>query len=296
MDTSADHLDKTRPGFLDPVDEERWAEVAFTAHAGAHFDCAPSWELLPRTRPNYQIWLITGHRAEFTVDDAEPIALGTRSALVLPPGATHSATHDPRRPVRCYVLHFVARSSGLPAGDVLPPCALRGLRQPDWDALTDAAADMCEHLASGHPGRRLLANAAATRIVGLLRGAASGADSCLLAGDSPLPQPVAQMLRHVRMHHAEPLTLAAIAQAAHLSPERASHLFRAAVGISPLRYLRHYRLEEARRMLRDTDLPVAAIAARVGYADPFYFSRVFGNSEGMPPSGYRQSVRGRLLL
>ena len=296
MDAAADHLDKTRPGFLGSLDEERWAEVSFTAHAGAHFDCAPDWELRPRTRSTYQIWLITGHGVDFVVDDGAPIALGPRSALVLPPGTAHRAAHDPTRPVRCYVLHFVARDHGLPTNDILPACALRGLSRSRWTTVTTAAAEMCEYLAAGRPGHRLLANAAATRVVGLLWGVAGNVDAQRLADDSPVPKAVAQMLRHVRQHHAEPLTLAAIAHAAHLSPERAGHVFRAAVGVSPLRYLRDYRLSQARQMLRETDLPVAAIAARVGYTDPFYFSRIFGKIEGLPPSDYRESVRGQRLL
>lgn len=40
-------------------------------------------------------------------------------------------------------------------------------------------------------------------------------------------------------------------------------------------------------MLRQTDLPVREIARRLGYADPYYFSRAFRKTVGTSPTAYR---------
>jgi transcriptional regulator GlxA family with amidase domain len=66
------------------------------------------------------------------------------------------------------------------------------------------------------------------------------------------------------------------------------------VGVSPIAYLRRQRIERARRLLRETDLPVGAIALQVGFNDFSYFARTFREVVGVTPRGYRtaRSARG----
>src|SRR5262245_25887872 len=55
----------------------------------------------------------------------------------------------------------------------------------------------------------------------------------------------------------------------------------------------HGRLAlEARRLLLYTDLTVAEVADRLGFADPAYFSRFFRREVGSPPAAYRALKRG----
>ncbi len=73
--------------------------------------------------------------------------------------------------------------------------------------------------------------------------------------------------------------------------------FRAAVrarcGCSPRAHLERLRLERAAYALRTSDLPVAAVAAAAGYADPFHFARAFRRVHGTSPSGFRGEREGR---
>ncbi len=50
--------------------------------------------------------------------------------------------------------------------------------------------------------------------------------------------------------------------------------------------VRDERLALAVQLLRTTDLSVAHVASAVGYADPFYFNRVFRHHVGVAPSAY----------
>jgi AraC-like DNA-binding protein len=62
----------------------------------------------------------------------------------------------------------------------------------------------------------------------------------------------------------------------------------AATGLTPRRWLEQRRMEAAARRLRDTGRTVADIAAEVGFADPFHFSRAFKRVIGASPRDYRR--------
>ena len=51
------------------------------------------------------------------------------------------------------------------------------------------------------------------------------------------------------------------------------------------------KIQAACQLLDSTDDSVKAIAARLGYDDPLYFSRVFRRTQGISPSAYRDSQR-----
>jgi len=63
----------------------------------------------------------------------------------------------------------------------------------------------------------------------------------------------------------------------------------------PLHHQHKLRHAAACRLLLETDLPVSKIGVEVGYQDPFYFSRVFKELEGMPPSKFRNMVLNNAL-
>ncbi len=60
---------------------------------------------------------------------------------------------------------------------------------------------------------------------------------------------------------------------------------------TPARYLLNLRLQNARRLLAETKLPVGEVAARTGFQDMFYFSRRFKLETELTPSQYRQRYR-----
>jgi YesN/AraC family two-component response regulator len=57
-------------------------------------------------------------------------------------------------------------------------------------------------------------------------------------------------------------------------------------------YFIHLKIQRACRLLDTTALPVGLVGARVGYEDPYYFSRIFRRVMGYPPRRYRQVHRG----
>jgi transcriptional regulator GlxA family with amidase domain len=81
-----------------------------------------------------------------------------------------------------------------------------------------------------------------------------------------------------------------------LSTRSFNRRFRAAVGTTPLDFLRRARLELARDLLRQSNLGVGEIAARCGYPELSHFSRIFSAAIGSSPQEFRSRARGKLFL
>jgi AraC family transcriptional regulator len=87
------------------------------------------------------------------------------------------------------------------------------------------------------------------------------------------------------------LSLAEIARAAFLSEFHFARLFKKITGVTPHTYLGVLRVEKARRLLAETDLPIAEIGAQVGYAGQSHFTKVFREAAGLTPKAFRDAAR-----
>ena len=99
---------------------------------------------------------------------------------------------------------------------------------------------------------------------------------------------VRKAVGYIRGHFREELTLEDVAQAVHFSPYYLSRLFREELGLTFVNYLTIVRMEEAKRLLLETDQTVSRIADAVGYQDPSYFTKVFKKMEGQTPTQFRR--------
>lgn len=88
-------------------------------------------------------------------------------------------------------------------------------------------------------------------------------------------------------------TLRDLARQAGVSPVTACKLFRQHLGLSPFRYLMRRKLEVAAEHLTRGELLVKEAAARVGFSDPYHFSRRFKQLYGVSPRAMRASRAAR---
>jgi AraC-like DNA-binding protein len=91
----------------------------------------------------------------------------------------------------------------------------------------------------------------------------------------------------VDARYREPLDVAALARAAHLSPAHFSREFRRTFGETPHQYLLTRRLERAAALLRNTDRTVADICLTVGLTSIGSFTTSFTRAYGLSPTAYR---------
>ncbi len=89
----------------------------------------------------------------------------------------------------------------------------------------------------------------------------------------------------------EPLTLEDAAARLGLSPSRARHLFQEKLGVGFKRYLLQLRVNEAKRLLASTDLPMADVMFASGFQSHAPFYRAFRQIVGAAPLEYRELSR-----
>jgi AraC-like DNA-binding protein len=95
------------------------------------------------------------------------------------------------------------------------------------------------------------------------------------------------VLHYIDEHLAEPLNNATLAEIALSSESRFIRRFREATGRTPARYVQERRLERASELLVSTDHSIDRIAEVSGFANRYYFTRVFTQRMGLPPGRYR---------
>ncbi|MDR1574175.1 MAG: AraC family transcriptional regulator [Clostridiales Family XIII bacterium] len=100
-------------------------------------------------------------------------------------------------------------------------------------------------------------------------------------------RPVRNAKRYIAEHYMETVTLEQIAERVHLNPSYFSIVFKKKTGQNFSDYLTACRIDEAKRILRDTDWKITTVCEAVGYTDSKYFSRIFTKLVGLKPSEYR---------
>lgn len=102
-------------------------------------------------------------------------------------------------------------------------------------------------------------------------------------------QRLARALKRIHADVAHPWTVSQLAAAAALSRSAFFERFTSTVGVAPMEYLLRWRMELAKELLRQGDLPVSEIAESIGYGSSSTFGVAFGRYVGQSPSKYRRS-------
>lgn len=92
----------------------------------------------------------------------------------------------------------------------------------------------------------------------------------------------------INQNYYKPIGLGDVAQYVHANTAYLSRVFKREMGIGISEYLNRLRVEQAARLLRETNLKVAHVAQRVGVADAHYFSSLFKRYAGISPVLYRK--------
>lgn len=105
-------------------------------------------------------------------------------------------------------------------------------------------------------------------------------------------QKITRTVEYMKQHVHQSLKLDALAGVANLSRSRYTALFKEQMGFAPMDYFARLRMHFACQLLDTTDLSVKAVAGRLGFDDPLYFSKVFRAMNEKTPTQYRKMRKG----
>jgi len=86
------------------------------------------------------------------------------------------------------------------------------------------------------------------------------------------------------------IDLDALAQQVRMSRFHFSRVFKESMGLSPINYIVRQRIERAKKLLAETDLPIADTALRAGFSGQSHFTTFFGELVGLTPRSFRRAV------
>jgi AraC family transcriptional regulator len=101
------------------------------------------------------------------------------------------------------------------------------------------------------------------------------------------PHKLRRAIQYIDENLRNDLTLSAIADAVSLSPGHFAHAFREATGVAPHRYVVERRVERAKELLRQSDMPITEIADCIGCSSHSHFSVLFHRIMGRTPRQFR---------
>jgi AraC family transcriptional regulator len=137
------------------------------------------------------------------------------------------------------------------------------------------------------PHARLFSDGVCLALVAALLRLAAPARHPVRPGPHLSAARLARVQGWVEAHLAEPFGLAEMAGSACLSPWHFSRAFKNATGQTPRAFVGACRIDRARRLLADSDLPLSQVAQQCGFADQPHFSTAFRRHTGMTPRAFR---------
>lgn len=264
-----------------------WETATFRLHQAYDVIVKPGWRLDLDVQPWCEIWLIGEGTCTLGLD-GETVLAREGDVAILPPGPHRRSANEGSGPLSllgfgCTLLQFEATDLitqlGLPLVLRRPPAGLCDLIRSAVRAAGGTGPDRVLRA-------RANAELALAEIIGIVRAGLPETIPGLVVREE-----VRQALAFIAGHYADRLDLATLARAVHLSPKRLARCFREALGVTPMAYLRRYRLERAREQLIATDLPVTQIAYETGFQEPAHFSRTFRAQFGVSARALREHAR-----
>jgi transcriptional regulator GlxA family with amidase domain len=101
-------------------------------------------------------------------------------------------------------------------------------------------------------------------------------------------EPGSELLARLRAIACRPLSIPQYAETLRVTVDELRAEVRNAAGTTPQEVILTTRINQAKALLAESDLPVAVIAREVGYDDPAYFSRLFSARVGQAPRTFRR--------
>ena len=98
---------------------------------------------------------------------------------------------------------------------------------------------------------------------------------------------IKEMMLYIQSRYDQHISVDELAEVAHVSKRACFRLFQSNLHMTPVEYMKSYRLQIACQLLVDGNAPITEIAGRCGLGSSSYFGKVFKETFGVTPLEYR---------
>lgn len=265
--------------------EGLWETAAFSLYEAYDVTVGPRWRLEVDVQPYAEVWLIGAGTCSLTLGDQQ-VCAGPGQVVLVRPGPRRVSENGGSEPLS--LIGFGCSVRLFDSLDLLGRLDLPLLLPDPPERLRQLIGETVQATQSNGVDRvfraRALAELALAEII-----TTTGSD---LPGTALRLRPeIEAALAFIAGNYRDRLDLATIAAAVHLSPKYLARCFRDSLGITPMAYVRRYRLTRAREQLATSDEPVSRIALEVGFVQTAHFSRAFRSQFGVSPRIVREHAR-----
>lgn len=243
----------------------------------------PSWRYALHLHPDsVELMYIAGGKASITLNQ-RIFDVGAGDILFIGKGLTHAVASSPKDPsdIWCCLMGGVEFADAATEHPFIS-VAKSGKFQSFIDAAVQGIYDFSYK--EGAAAREICNNLSACLLV-LFRQLLTKTDLTFELKSSALAQKV---LVYINENYEKKIDLEHLSQVFYSSTSQISREFKKEYDISPINYLIEKRLSEAKWLLINTNETVSSIAERVGYANYYYFAKLFCERIGFMPSEYRE--------
>lgn len=248
----------------------------------------------------YELICVLQGGASYELADGQMIHLAGGHFALIPPGLVHRGAHDARTPVTLCGIQFDPRPANALKNAPITPQEMASIRirlrnaglkvrafSPDMRRGIDqllTEKDFRQQELKHTLVWALMRTLACKTIVEAIR--------LLSAPEIHRPKEYIQSAKHFLLQRLEhPFSLTDLVRHLGISRTRLFTLFKAETGMTPNDFFLRCRIEEAQRLLADTDRPITAIALDVGFNSSQYFSRAFWRYNDQTPRAFRAKNR-----
>jgi AraC-like DNA-binding protein len=258
--------------------------------SGTEFRCTETWFQKRRIlNDSMWYWIEEGFGRGWIGEPGNEYILKPGDIFVIPEGMAHETWPEKGVRIKTVTVHFLARLNG--KLDLLALLGIWGGFPADLQApYAEASRKIAREFSFKAPGWRWAMSAAIQQVLLYIiryHGPRLNLPNLELHKAILRLQPAIELVRN-RLSDPE-LSVADLAETIFVSEVYLRKLFRRTVKASPVEFITHRRIEQARYLLQTTDLSVKAVTEQCGFRDVPFFYRVFRNVTGRTPIQYRQS-------
>ncbi len=162
-------------------------------------------------------------------------------------------------------------------------------RSGRWHREAIQAIDVAwQECAMERPGYEFRVRSSLSQLVFLLSGHLSATTNRPSERELRDEKRIKAMLQYIQEHHNGELSTARIAESAMIGESECLRCFRNTIGVSPIQYVKQFRIQRAAELLTSTGQRIADISAHCGFQDTSYFAKTFRKIKGCTPTEYRE--------